>query len=109
MISYVKCAWANIFTRLGYLFLIVGIALLFAGEFSSFAFPFLSWAFACLAGSMFGIETFIVYRRAQNHIEEWGGISKNFTKVALTGMYCTRAGLELAVREYARKKSKGEH
>lgn len=94
-------------TRFGYLFFLLGISLLFAGKFSSFAYPAFMLSFSCLVSSMFGIETFLVYRRARKHIEEWGGVSEGFTKVVLTGFYCSRVGLELAEREWKKKEKRG--
>jgi hypothetical protein len=95
------------YTRFGYLFLLLGISLLFAGEFSAFAYPAFMLSFSCLVSSMFGVETFLVYRRAQKHIEEWGGVSEGFTKVVLTGFYCSRVGLQLAEKEFKQKKKEG--
>lgn len=54
-----------------------------------------------LCGSLPAMRTFAVYRRVRKHIRRHGRLHER-TRSVFAGTYCTRVGLELAIRDCER-------
>lgn len=101
-VEYLKCVHANKFTEGGLVGLLAGVGLLNLTDsesLNSFFLLFTFGSFYSLTGTLFGIETYFEYKKAQKKIVM--GISdhsrdyRNRNKY----VYCIRVGMDLAARE----------
>lgn len=106
MIVYLKCAWANVYTRMGYVFLGTTLLLctLSGAEGNEhlilYALAPGTLSFCCLLGTVFGVPTRVTYLITRDHLEEYQHEDPRYANIMEFNDYCARAGYRLAVKEF---------
>ena len=107
MITYLKCAWANAFTRIGYIFLLLSLVDILTHQYVLLVIE-LALASALLLGSMFGRGTYVMYRKTKKHMRLHNGLQPWFFVLSMTSGYCASTGMLLALREAIKELRKKE-
>lgn len=106
--DYARCAYYNRATLTGYF--VLGTSLAYANPkdiydlaltepaFFSFFSSILSVGVSLLGATGFWAGTFSAHKRARRHLNKFGGMSEE-VKMRLSSDYCSRVGLNLALKE----------
>lgn len=106
IITYIKCAWENPFTRVGYAFLL--IPLLFWFRPLPLSLLELCASIVLLVGTNFGKGTVVGYVKTIGHIRKFNGVRFWFLELMAEGGYCVTLGVGLALKEYVQRRPKAQ-
>ena len=102
MLRYIACAWANQYTRIGYLFVFFGVwGLVITSGWVGF--PLLLVGVVMLFALDFGKPTLRAYVIASKRLNRNGKISPGLAKLFFAGGYCVIVGAMLATKDFEKR------
>jgi len=106
MLTYLKCAWVNPFTRFSYLIVFLGLLILIV-----FGWPgliFIALGLWLLWMLNFGAPTYVAYRMTSKRLRRENGITPFFLYAMTASGPCIMEGFTLAVSEQLARIKKSE-
>lgn len=105
--NFVRCAWTNVYTRVGYILLFIALCSLGLCWVSLlFLIPTILFGIGCILPLLitdFGLETFCVHRRTLRRYARSKRIRLDYLRTFYDGFYCDRKGFVLACRDIVKK------
>ncbi len=106
--NYVKCVYVNKITLAGLVLVTAGTTSMIQNPSENLILGF------CLLGvggflggiTVFGLETYMAYKRTRKNLEKYGDVPKSF-KSKYENSYCTNKGCNLAIKESKLEKGLG--